>query len=235
MPNCTTFSLLLEMIKKLKKLLLLNCLPFLAKWVIRFLKWTIRATVVGEEHLHGLSDKGQNAIYVFWHDQMLLMGSFYQGRSGKVLISNSEDGEIIARIMAQLGFGAVRGSSSRGGRAALKKMIEISRENFDIIITPDGPRGPRHKIKIGTAQLARLTRIPVVCASMAYSHGFRFASWDRFLLPFPFSKAVLSIHEPLFFDENKLPEEFLVRLEKAMSVNQLKADELLRQYGLHPV
>jgi lysophospholipid acyltransferase (LPLAT)-like uncharacterized protein len=83
--------------------------------------------------------------------------------------------------------------------------------------------------------LARLTRLPVVCASIVYSRGYRFSSWDRFLLPFPFARAVLSVHEPLLFKETESLDAFLARLEKAMSVNQHKAEKSLRQYGLHPV
>lgn len=220
---------------KIKKILLLSCVPFIAQWLIELLWKTVRCDIVGEQNMAGLWHKGQNIIFVFWHDQMLLLGKVYRGPGVKVLISPSVDGEIIARVMARLGIGSVRGSSSRQGRAALKKMIEISKQSFDIVITPDGPRGPRHKMKPGAGQLARLTKMPVICASLVCSRGHRFSSWDRFLFPYPFSRVVIAFSEPLYSQQAESQESFLQRLEQAMCLNQARAGQLLEEYSVYPV
>ena len=86
----------------------------------------------------------------------------YEGAGAKVLISPSRDGELIARTMDYFGLGTVRGSSRRGGRAAFRELVELGRTPFDLAITPDGPKGPRHQLKDGVVELARITGRPVV-------------------------------------------------------------------------
>ncbi|MCF6178407.1 MAG: hypothetical protein L3J63_03330, partial [Geopsychrobacter sp.] len=104
-------------------------------------------------------------------------------------------------------------------------------EPTDLVITPDGPKGPRHQIKDGVIQLARLTGRPVVPMAFVCSKGHRFASWDRFLLPFPFSRGVYSFGEPLFYQRGEQSESFRERVAEAMESNQLAAISSLEAQG----
>lgn len=215
--------------------ILLAVAPFLAAWVIRLLRSLMRIEFVGEERLRTFWERREHVILAFWHDQLLLMVKGYRGPGAKILISASKDGELIARTMHYFGQGAVRGSSTRGGRAAFKAMLELAREPFDLVFTPDGPKGPRHTIKEGVVALARLTGRPVIPMAFACSRGHRFASWDRFLLPFPFSRGVFSFGPAVHYDANESPADFQARLQQAMEENDRRARARLEEQGASAV
>jgi lysophospholipid acyltransferase (LPLAT)-like uncharacterized protein len=221
--------------ERLERWVLFRLAPFLAALVIRFLHRLIRVESIGEDHVRLLWNEQKLVIIAFWHDQLLLMVKGYHGPQAKILISASKDGELIARTMEHFGQGAVRGSSSRGGRAAFRAMVELAREPFDLVFTPDGPKGPRHQVKEGVVQLARLTGRPVVPMAFVCSRGRRFSSWDRFLLPYPFGRGVYSFGEPLFFEKGEDPENFRLRVQKAMEENVERASTRLEEHGLSAV
>jgi lysophospholipid acyltransferase (LPLAT)-like uncharacterized protein len=220
---------------KLADRLLLSIAPPVAATVIRLLHATLRVEIIGEETLREFWARDEHVILSFWHDQLLLMVKGYRGPGAKILISASKDGELIARTMASFGQGAVRGSSSRGGRAAFRAMMELAAEPVDLVFTPDGPKGPRHQIKEGVVQLARLTGRPVVPMAFVCSRGHRFASWDRFLFPFPLARAVFSFGEPLRFDKGDDPELFTRSLQQAMEDNVKRAAARLGEHGVSAV
>jgi len=215
--------------------LLLNLAPALAAGIIRLLRRSLRVEFLGEEPLQRLWRGGERVILTFWHDQLLLMIGGYRGKAARILISASKDGELIARTMRRFGQDAVRGSSSRGGGSALRALVKLSRQPVDLVITPDGPKGPRHEVKDGVVQLARLTRRPVVPMAFACSRGHRFRSWDRFLLPYPFGRAVYSFGEPLTAEADEEPEEFRRRLQMAMEENERRARARLEEHGVSAV
>ena len=215
--------------------LLIAVAPFLASWAIRFLHWTNRTEILGEEHPRNFWARGEHVIFCSWHDQLLMMVMAYRGPGAKILISSSKDGELIARTMGFFGQGAVRGSSSRGGRAAFKELLDLSKEPVDLGVTPDGPRGPRHELKDGIAQLARLSGRPVVPLAFVCSLGHRFNSWDRFLVPYPFGRAVYSFGDPVWFDKLEGIERFRERLSEAIRLNQQRAEARLEEYSVSAV
>jgi lysophospholipid acyltransferase (LPLAT)-like uncharacterized protein len=215
--------------------LLLALSPRMAAGVIRLLHRLLRVEILGEEAPRSLWRRGERVILAFWHDQLLLMVKGYRGPGARILISASKDGELIARTMACFGQGAVRGSSTRGGRTAFRELVELAREPFDLVITPDGPKGPRHEVKEGVVQLARLTRRPVIPMAFACSRGHRFASWDRFLLPYPFARGVFAFGEPLTFAPQESPEQFRARLQQAMEANEMRARARLEELGVSAV
>ncbi len=215
--------------------LLLGIAPWIAAKIIALLYRALQPETIGDGPLKHLWVEGRPVIMAFWHDQLLLMVKGYRGPGAKVLISASKDGELIARTMGYFKIGAVRGSSSRGGRAAIREMIALSREPLDLAFTPDGPKGPRHVAKPGVAQLAKVSSRPVVPMAFACSHGHRFQSWDRFLLPYPRGRAVYRFGEPLLYDHEETVEAFLLRLQAAMDDNTRRAREHLSQYGLSAV
>lgn len=220
---------------KLGERLLLALGPLLASVLIRLLVITMRLEYVGDDLAREYWRDRRHLIFVFWHDQLFLMVKSYRGPGARILISSSKDGELIARTMARFGLGAVRGSSHRGGRAAFRELLELTEQPFDIGITPDGPKGPRHQVKEGAAQLARLSGRAVMPIAFACSRGTRFSSWDRFLLPHPFSRGVFSYGPPLQPVAGESTETFRLRLQAAMEENQLRAVTHLEMHGVSAV
>ncbi|WP_282756528.1 lysophospholipid acyltransferase family protein [Desulfuromonas thiophila] len=214
--------------------LLLWLAPPLAAVLIRCIHYTSRCTVEGADQLECLWRQGHYAILSSWHDQLLLLVRGYGGQA-RILISPSFDGELIARTMACFGHQAVRGSSSRGGRAAFRQLLQLARQPGELVITPDGPRGPRHQIKEGVVQLARLSRRPVVPLALACNRGHRFASWDRFLLPYPFGRLVYVYGEPLWCGADEPPQVFHARLTAAMAAASQRARQILEAQGVSAV
>jgi lysophospholipid acyltransferase (LPLAT)-like uncharacterized protein len=213
----------------------LTVVPFLGAFIIRFIYYCLRIDKVNFRLVEDLWDEGENAIFSTWHDQLLMIPPVYKGRSARVLISQSKDGELIARTVSYFSIMAVRGSSSRGGREALMEMKAMANEQVDIGITPDGPKGPRHRVKYGVVQLARATGRPVVPLAFACSHGHRFSSWDRFLLPYPWGKAVYYVGEPLSAGEGEAAEIFQQRVQQAMDETTRLAGDYLKRYDLSAV
>ncbi len=216
-------------------------LPWVASVIIRIIHLTMRIEYLHPEHPRQIWERGENFILAFWHDQLFLMAPGYKGAQRgrkvgtKILISQSKDGELIARTMEFLGLGAVRGSSNRGGREALREMVKMADSPDDIVFTPDGPKGPRHQAKLGVAQISRLTGRPVVPIAFVASRGFRFRSWDRFLFPMPFARGVYSFGAPLSCAPGEEMEAFLQRIETAMLDNTRSAASRLEEYGVSAV
>ncbi len=220
---------------KLGDRLLIKFAPIIAYGVMRFIYLTLRKEIIGEERLREVWNRGERVIIAFWHDQLFLIVFGYPGEFAKILISASKDGELIARVMKYFGHDAVRGSSTRGGRAAFKAMLALCREPVDIVFTPDGPRGPRHELKDGVIQMARMSGRPVIPMAFVCSRGHRFQSWDRFLFPYPFGRSVYSFGEPVYFDKKEGVDGFRRRLNEAIAENQRRAEARLESHGVSAV
>lgn len=223
------------MVFGLKKWLMFTLLPFVAAGVIRLIRATMRIETIGLEGVRPLWKRGEHVIISFWHDQLLLMAPGYQGPGTRILISQSKDGELISRTMEFLGQGAVRGSSNRGGPRALREMVRLARKPYDLAITPDGPKGPRHQAKEGVAQLAKLTKRPIVPMAFVAARGHRFASWDRFLFPYPFSRGVYAYGEPLYCGDAETLEDFLAKIQAALDENTCRAVSHLEKHAVSAV
>ena len=147
----------------------LKVVPPLGAWLLRTIGRTLRLDFHAGGTAFEVARGAHPVIIAFWHDQQLLMPLFYRGKGASALISRHRDGELIARIAARFGFDAVRGSTTRGGAAALRRLIELGRSGQDLIVTPDGPKGPRHVAKQGAVLLAKATHLPIVPVALAYS------------------------------------------------------------------
>jgi lysophospholipid acyltransferase (LPLAT)-like uncharacterized protein len=150
-------------------------------------------------------------ILAFWHNRLFAMPRalqlFYGSRKGAfALTSASGEGTVLSKILARFGIGAVRGSSSRDGAAAALELTQKIRGGFDIVITPDGPRGPRYELGPGIVFLARKSHAPVLPIHVRYSHGIELRTWDRFLIPLPFSRVEIEIGPFLFVDAEEADE-----------------------------
>lgn len=215
--------------RALKSRLPANLLPFLIYLVIRTLYATMRVRSVGAEIPLEFYRRGEGLIHIFWHGRMLISPFAYHGEGAHVLISTHGDGELIARVMQLFGFRLVRGSSTKGGREAIQELLHLARQNQDLVITPDGPRGPVHTVKSGVAQLARRSGLAVIPYAFAVSQGKEFRSWDRFLLPYPFSRGVHVFGEPVRYREGEDTEDFRRRVECALLETTARADEHFRR------
>ncbi len=147
----------------------LTLLPPLGAQLIRLLGWTMNITMSGEEKVEELYRQRQSVIFAFWHGRQLMMPLAYRGQQAYVLISQHRDGELIHRIISKFGFRSVRGSTTRGGRAALRQLIKLGRQGVDLIVTPDGPKGPRETVQEGVIYLAKMTQLPIIPVTFACS------------------------------------------------------------------
>jgi lysophospholipid acyltransferase (LPLAT)-like uncharacterized protein len=220
---------------KLSERLLFRFGPPLAAWLVRLLSASLRTEVLGEEQVKSLWAQGKRVIFPVWHDQLLLMRQGYLGSGLTGLASSSKDGELVARMLNCFGVEAVRGSSSRGGAKALRQLVRLGKSDRDLALTPDGPRGPRRVIKPGIAQLARLTGRPVVPVCFVTSRGHRFASWDRFCVPYPFARGVYVYGDPLLVEKDESEERFCERLTAAMEEIEGRGIARLEDYGVSAV
>jgi lysophospholipid acyltransferase (LPLAT)-like uncharacterized protein len=140
---------------------------------------------------------GAPVIYVLWHGRLLLMPYLYGRRGSHVLASRSRDGELVARWVRRFGLRPVRGSSTRGGGEALRRLAGVLRRGGEVVVVPDGPRGPREVCKPGVIALGRLTGAPIVPMALGASRQWRLASWDEFRIPRPFARCVMRFGEPI--------------------------------------
>ena len=152
------------------------------------LRWTVSAEPGAEEF-----EQADPKIYVFWHRCVFAATWFWRNRDIQVMTSSSFDGEYIARIIEKFGYGAVRGSSSRGAVRALLGMHAELEQNRSVAFTIDGPRGPVYVAKPGPVLLARNTQAPVLCFHVAMEKPWELKSWDRFMIPRPFSRVHVRI------------------------------------------
>ena len=137
------------------------------------------------------------------------------------MVSASRDGGVVARILEHFGIQPVRGSTSRRGPQALRELVTAAEEGYDLSITPDGPRGPRYEVQEGVIALAQLTGLPIVPVSYSLGWKYRPKSWDRFLVPIPFSRCHVCVGKPLRVTRQATEEEReALRLELE---NRLKA------------
>jgi len=177
--------------------------PFLIRLTALVLSWAIRVWIGTLNVCHRSlvretdprrGDVDARFIYAFWHENLLLPEI-------QVLISQHADGELIARVCRHLGFSTVRGSSTRGGIEALRKLLRASR-SCHLAVVPDGPRGPRRHLQLGPIYLASRTGLPVVPTGIGFERAWRTNSWDRFALPHPWTRARVVTAPPIDIPPN---------------------------------
>lgn len=155
--------------RKLIDLLQIHLIPWLGYGVVWGLRWTMRIRIVNSETADAFWEKGSHFILAFWHGRQLMMPFIYKGKGISILISRHRDGERMARMVGHFGFQSARGSTTRGGAMALRRLIQSARSGADLAVTPDGPRGPRHMVQRGVVRLAKLTGLPILPATFGAS------------------------------------------------------------------
>lgn len=200
-----------------------------ARWLValgyRLLQIWTRTLRFEIDDRAGLIGTPPNERYIgaLWHNRLLLfpfvLRRYLPQRRGAALISASRDGAILADLVGRFGYETVRGSSSRKGASAMRQLAEVIAHGGDAVITPDGPRGPAYELGQGIIYLAQQSGAAVIPVNLEFSHCWRLKSWDRFILPKPFSKVRVVFDSPHRVAQTANDEEFereRVRLQKAM-------------------
>ncbi|HET7435084.1 MAG TPA: lysophospholipid acyltransferase family protein [Thermoanaerobaculia bacterium] len=187
---------------------------------IRTLHATLRVRHVDSENITGV----KQYVLAFWHAHLLLMLHSRHGRPITVMSSRSRDGQYIAGVFKWYGVSVVRGSTSRGGSAALRGLIRNARTGSNIVFTPDGPRGPARKAKDGVIFAARATGLPIIPVAFAAKKKRRLASWDRMVVPYPFTRAIYLYGPPIHIARDADAEKERERLETIMNALADRAD-----------
>ncbi len=174
-------------------------LPCLIYFLIRLWNITSRVTFLNGEIPEKLDAEGKNFIYAFWHGRLMYL-IHHHGKQGIAIpASESRDGEILANILSNYGYDVVRGSSGRRGERALLGLVDGLRKGKNAALAVDGPRGPLHEVKIGIAFLAGKLNKPVVPASSgARRYWILEKTWEKLMLPVPFTKGVVIYGEPIY-------------------------------------
>lgn len=149
------------------------------------------------------SNKNRPPVFALFHSVQMLVASYKTPFKTNILVSLSKDGDIAAEALKALGFGIVRGSSSKRGREGLKELISLVNSGESAVITVDGPRGPYEEVKGGIIRLSQLCGVPVVCVSAASRPMYRLTkSWDNFILAPPFSKVYIYFSDPIYIEKD---------------------------------
>jgi len=180
---------------------------------IRLLRATVRARHVHAENI----ERTPQYILSFWHEHMMLMLHSRFRKPITVMSSASRDGDLAVTVYATYGVNAVRGSSTRGGGAALREFIRRAKAGSNLVFTPDGPKGPPHVVKEGVILAAQLSGLPIVPVAFAASRFKRLGSWDRMIVPLPLSRVVFLYGEPMPVPRDGDVKEWATRLERAMN------------------
>lgn len=185
--------------------------------------WTIRYEVEGWENYEKVIASGRLPVWTMWHERIFLSTLYFKNRGIVVITSKSKDGEYIARFIQRFGFGAIRGSSSRGAAKALIEMKRAMADGKEMGFTVDGPRGPRRMAKPGPVYLAKLTGNPILPFQMEPRSYWTLRSWDRMQIPRPFTKALLTIAEPFEVTSDATEKE----IEEKVAEMQTALDALV--------
>lgn len=207
--------------KKLKFIIYTRFFIYLAYYIIRIYSLTFRLKIENEEQWQDLLKRGDTILLCAWHQQFfsaIYHFKTYTDLNPALMISQSKDGDLIAGVAQRTGWRTARGSSSRNGKQAMDMMIDhLNRYQFGAHVL-DGPRGPMGKIKAGIINMAHKGKARVVPFYTSASDAWFFKSWDRFMLPKPFSTVTITFDTPLHFPPCKTPDEFEAQRKKLETI-----------------
>jgi lysophospholipid acyltransferase (LPLAT)-like uncharacterized protein len=200
-----------------------------ARWLIAFgvrllqvWGWTLRYEIDDRAGIVGKPVR-EHFIGALWHNRLLIfpliLRRFFPNRHGAALSSASRDGDLLTDAVHRFGFDVVRGSSSHLGTSAILQLTQVLAAGRDVVITPDGPRGPAYELGPGIVFLAQKSGAAVLPMNLEYSRCWRLGSWDRFIVPQPFSKVRVLIDRPHRVRSTATPKEFeteRLHLQQAM-------------------
>jgi len=163
---------------------------------------TWRYRITGSQKMNPFRDRNKGIIFCFWHSHILPLSYIFRGAGVKAVVSGSKDGDRATAVAQRWQHETIRGSSSVNALSVFRRCVRELRHNANIVIVPDGPRGPKEQVKPGVAQIALMAKAPVVTVSALPRSAWRLKSWDGFMIPKPFTIIEIRISEPLY------PEQF---------------------------
>ena len=187
---------------------------------------TSKVNLKNRKKIENLLERKESFIYSFWHDQLLMCPLTWQSNSNiKVLISKHRDGDIIAQLISNLGFEAIRGSThktnkikNKGGLLSARKMIKSLKNGISIGISPDGPKGPRHKVSDGILSISRLSKSVILPVGIGFKKKWVLNTWDKFIIPKPFNEITVIWGDPIpAITNEKNNHQFRTKLESKMN------------------
>jgi lysophospholipid acyltransferase (LPLAT)-like uncharacterized protein len=178
----------------------ISLISSLGYWAIRIVCSTLRWEVRNQRYLESVHASGKRVIFAFWHGRIFPGTYYFRNRGIVVMTSNNRDGEYIARVIQRFGYGAARGSSTRGSHGATIGLLRALKAKMDVAFTVDGPTGPRYVAKPGAAYVAWKSGNPVLPFNFSVEKKWVMRSWDHFVVPKPFSRALVLVGEPIYVD-----------------------------------
>ncbi|HKA30318.1 MAG TPA: DUF374 domain-containing protein [Candidatus Binatia bacterium] len=208
----------------------------LAGWLIatalRLVYLTLRVQLVDPHDVMGAHGRGDRVVWATWHDGIVLLPLMVvrvsRALRPRVALSWHRDAEIAAQAVRRFGVAVTRGSAARGWVGAVRGLLEANARGEDLVVVPDGPRGPRHEAKEGVVQLARATRLPVVAIGIAAAPSRRLRSWDRLQVPKPFARVALVLGAPIPIGRDGAAGA-LVAVQRALETTAAEATALVER------
>ena len=198
----------------------------------RFIGMTLHVDYEGIERVHELVASGSGGILVTWHGRTLIPANVFRGMGFWALISLSRDGEIQNHIFRRFGYQTIRGSTGRGGAKAALVLARKIREGGILAFTPDGPRGPTHKVQPGTIFLAQRSGRPIIPLGISATPRLFLKTWDSYMIPAPFARAAFVVGEPMYVPSDG-DEATISRctqdLEQAIDACEARAEALVNR------
>ncbi len=212
-------------IKTIKQNLLRSIGNLVLHSVVSVLCITVKIKIINFDEVIKLYAEKKNFVLAFWHGTMLMPWYLHRDKNFAALVSQSKDGSLLANSLVKWGYKVERGSSHKGGKEALNTLLESSKQNYSVAITPDGPTGPPRVMKAGAVITAQRSGIPLVLCGVAYSKKYTLKSWDSFEIPKPFSKVTIKYSQPILVDKNlDRDETSKIISESEILLNQLQKD-----------
>jgi lysophospholipid acyltransferase (LPLAT)-like uncharacterized protein len=203
---------------------------------IYFVYISSKKKFINKDNFEKLISENESFIYALWHDQLLLSPLTWQSKKRiDILISKHKDGDIIANLIKFHGFNSVRGSTNNPNKekeknsiSSIRKILKSLKNNISIGITPDGPRGPRHKVSEGIINIARISNKKILPMALAYKKKWILNTWDKFIIPMPFNEICIVWGVPLDTKIDKLDisiqQKFLE--ENLISITKLASNRI---------
>jgi lysophospholipid acyltransferase (LPLAT)-like uncharacterized protein len=200
---------------------------FVLSQAVDLLCKSLKVTFKNKEIINNQVNQNRNFVLAFWHGQMLLAWYLHRNKNFTALISKSQDGDLLEKILKHWKYNVIRGSSSNGGEVALGIMVDYARNNETVVITPDGPRGPINKMKAGAVITAKKSRTPLILFGIGYKKKRVLKSWDKFEIPKFFSEAKAVYSDPVFVNSDLSfteTSELILNCEQKLNELQVEAN-----------
>lgn len=198
----------------------------IAALLLRLLRRSVRLRFHEDAEVRAWERERRQFLLALWHRHLLLTFYAYRGSRMNALVSRSRDGELIAQVLERFGVRASRGSSSRGGASGLRDLLRKARDGSDLVLTPDGPRGPLRKVQPGVVRVAAASGLPLVPMAQAATRRKLLSSWDRMPVPLPGSSVHFVYGPALWVPRDATVEEWAPRIEAALNDVEARAERL---------